>query len=112
MGISRMYTGDDGETHIEDLSLDTHPELTSLLAAKGVVFRSQPAGAFSDFHPAPRRQFVITLSGEVEIGLADGTVYRYGPGHVNLAEDVTGKGHTTRVVGDVPRVTATVQLAD
>lgn len=112
MGISRMYTGDDGETHVEDLGLDTHPELTSLLAAKGVVFRSQPAGAFSDFHPAPRRQFVITLSGEVEIGLADGTVYRYGPGHVNLAEDMTGKGHTTRVVGDVPRVTATVQLAD
>ncbi|MDA1175004.1 MAG: hypothetical protein O2826_10890, partial [Chloroflexi bacterium] len=59
-----------------------------------------------------RHQFVITLSGEVEIGLADGTVHRYGPGHVNLAEDVTGKGHTTRVVGDVPRVRATVQLAD
>jgi hypothetical protein len=112
MGISRMYTGDDGETHIEDLTLDSHPELTSLLSAKGVVFRSQPPGSFSDWHPAPRRQFVITLSGEVEIGLGDGTVFRYGPGHVNLAEDITGRGHTTRVVGDVPRVTATVQLVD
>jgi len=107
-----MYTGEDGETHIEELSLDSHPELLTLMAAKGVVFREQPAGAFSDFHRAPRRQFVITLSGEVEIGLADGTVHRYGPGHVNLAEDVTGRGHTTRVVGNVPRVTATVQLVD
>jgi hypothetical protein len=66
MGISRMYTGEDGETHIEELSLDSHPELLTLRAAKGVVFREQPAGAFSDFHRAPRRQFVITLSGEVE----------------------------------------------
>lgn len=112
MGISRMYTGDDGKTHVEDLTLESNPELTTLLATEGVVLRSQPPGSFSDFHPAPRRQFVITLSGEVEIGLADGTVHRYGPGHVNLAEDVTGKGHTTRVVGDVPRVTATVRLAD
>jgi hypothetical protein len=27
-------------------------------------------------------------------------------------EDLTGKGHTTRVVGNQPRVTATVHLAD
>jgi hypothetical protein len=105
-----MFTGDDGKTHVEDLQLADHPEMLELMATHGVVFREQPAGSFSDFHPAPRRQYVITLSGEVEIGLEDGTVFRYGPGHVNLAEDVTGRGHTTRVVGDVPRVTATVRL--
>jgi hypothetical protein len=55
---------------------------------------------------------VITLAGEVEIGLADGTKHRYGPGHVTLAEDLTGKGHTTRVVGEQPRLTATIPLAD
>ena len=112
MGISRMYTGTDGKTHVEDLTLGEHPEMLELIATKGMVFREQLPGSFIDWHPAPRRQYVITLSGEVEIGLEDGTVYRYGPGHVNLAEDVTGRGHTTRVVGDVPRVTATVQLAD
>ena len=42
----------------------------------------------------------------------DGTVHRLGPGDVNLAEDLTGHGHTTRVVGDVPRVTATIHLDD
>ena len=55
---------------------------------------------------------MITVSGEAEIGLGDGSVHRFGPGHVNLVEDVTGKGHTTRVVGNQPRVTATVHLAD
>jgi hypothetical protein len=39
-------------------------------------------------------------------------VHRYGAGHVTLAEDLTGKGHTTRVVGDKPRLSATIPLAD
>ena len=112
MGITRLYTGSDGKTHIEELDLASHQELTSLLATKGVVFRTTQPGHFSDWHTAPRRQFVITLEGEVEIGLADGSVHRFGPGHVNLAEDLTGKGHTTRVVGGKPRVTATIHLAD
>ena len=108
--ISRLYSGEDGESHIEELDLDSHPELLSLQSATGIVFRSTEPGALHDWHTAPRRQFVITLSGEVEIGLGDGTVVRYGPGHVNLAEDLTGRGHTTRVVGDVPRVKATIPL--
>jgi quercetin dioxygenase-like cupin family protein len=86
--------------------------LTTLQAAKGIVFRTTQPGYFSDWHNAPRRQFVITLSGEVEIGLEDGSKHRYGAGHVTLAEDLTGKGHTTRVVGNQPRMTATIPLGD
>ena len=110
MPFFRLYTGPDGKSHIEDLDLASHPELTQLQAAEGIVFRSDPPGRFIDWHPAPRRQFVITLSGQGEIGLEDGTIYKFGAGHVNLAEDVTGKGHTTRVTGDQPRVTATIPL--
>jgi quercetin dioxygenase-like cupin family protein len=112
MSITRLYTGTDGQTHIEELDLASHPELTTLQAAKGIVFRTTQPGYFSDWHNAPRRQFVITLEGEVEIGLGDGSIHRFGPGHVTLAEDLTGKGHTTRVVGNQPRMTATIPLAD
>jgi quercetin dioxygenase-like cupin family protein len=112
MEFIRLYTGEDGETHIEALDLAAHPELTTLQNAKGVVFRTTQPGHFSDWHNAPRRQFVITLEGEVEIGLGDGSVHRFGAGHVTLAEDLTGKGHTTRAVGSQPRVTATIHLAD
>jgi len=110
MQISRLYTGPDGQTHIESMTLESHPQLATMQKAEGIVFRSTPAGNFLDWHPAPRRQFVITVAGEVEIGLGDGTVHRFGPGHVNLAEDLTGQGHTTRVVGDQPRVTATIPI--
>lgn len=112
MGITRLYTGADGQSHLEELDLASSPELTSLMATKGVVFRSTEPGRFSDWHNAPRRQFVITLAGEVEIGLGDGSVHRFSAGHVNLVEDLTGKGHTTRVVGNQPRMTATIHLAD
>jgi hypothetical protein len=112
MSITRLYTGPDGQSHIELMDLDSHPELTTLLGTKGVVFRRTQPGYFSDWHNAPRRQFVITLAGEMEIGLGDGTKHRFGPGHVTLAEDLTGRGHTTRVVGDQPRLTATIHLAD
>jgi quercetin dioxygenase-like cupin family protein len=110
MGIFRLYAGNDGESHMEELDLASHPELTALQGAKGVVFRSTPPGPFSDWHTAPRRQYINTLSGEAEIGLGDGTIHRLRPGDVNMAEDLTGHGHTTRVVGQVPRVTATIHM--
>ena len=102
MGMTRLYTGSDGRSHLQDVDPAAHPNLTTLHGAKGVVFRATEPGHFHDWHNAPRRQYVITLEGEVEIGL----------GHVTLAEDLTGQGHTTRVVGNKRRLTATIHLAD
>jgi hypothetical protein len=112
MNISRLYTGDDGQSHFEDLTLTTHQALSSPAAAKSIVFREAEAGRFSDWHNAPRPQYVITLSGEMEIGLGDGTIRRFGPGEGVLAEDLTGQGHTTRVSGTGPRTSVTIPLDD
>jgi len=108
----RLYSGDDGESHMEELDLADHPELANLRGASGIAFKSYPPDYFSDFHVAPRRQYVINVAGENEIELGDGTVFRFGPGHVMLAEDLTGRGHITRVVGGGPRISAQVPLAD
>ena len=108
MGFYRMYTGNDGHSHIEEMD----PELTSLRPVKGIVFRESPPGNFIDWHPAPQRQFIISLAGELEIGFSDGSLHRFGPGDVRLVEDTTGHGHTTRVVSSGPSVTAVAPLAD
>ena len=108
----RLYSGDDGESHMEELDLADHPELANLHGATGIVFKAYPADYFSDFHTAPRRQYVINIAGENEIELGDGTIYRFGPGHVMLAEDLTGRGHITRVVGGNGRITAQVPLSE
>ena len=117
----RVYTGSDGKSHIEDIDppfepfVDVegaHGEGTPLEAASGITFRRGAPGYFLDYHNAPRRQYTITLSGQVEIGTGDGTLRRCGPGSVLLAEDLTGEGHTTRVVSQEPRLYVVVPLAD
>jgi hypothetical protein len=35
-----------------------------------------------------------------------------GPGHINLIEDTTGKGHITRNFGPDDRIALTIPLAD
>ena len=67
-------------------------------------------GRFLDFHQAPNKRWLITLSGELEIGLGDGTVHKFGPGDVRLIEAVTGHGLTTRYVTD--HVSALMLLPD
>ena len=46
------------------------------------------------------------------MGTPDGTIKHYGPGTVLLAEDLTGTGHSTRVVGTEPRFAIIIPLAD
>ena len=110
MGTFRMYTGDDGETHWETIDLQETPSWTADMDASHIVFRTDPVGMFLDWHPAPRRQFVIIMSGHYEIGFSDGTQKIFGPGDARLVEDTTGKGHTTAVHGSQPVVLATIPL--
>jgi len=112
MSIYRLFTDTGGNSHLEKLNLDSNAELTALTPTKGIKFQESPAHHFVDWHPAPQRQYVIILSGQLEIGLSDGGFHRFGPGDARLVEDTTGKGHTTRVVGDSPAITAVVPLAD
>ena len=112
MGTYRMYTGDDGETHWEEIDLANTSEWTSAQSTTHIVFREDPVGHFQDWHPAPRRQFVIILSGQLEIGFSDGTTKVFSAGDARLVEDTTGKGHTTGVYGDQPAVLATIPLAN
>jgi len=91
-----MYTGADGKSHFEELDqIQGGKFFLSTIAAKALVFKNdQNRDDLHGWHNAPRRQWCITLSGAVDIGIGDGTVKTFGPGDVFLAEDVTGQGHT------------------
>ncbi|HUO64225.1 MAG TPA: hypothetical protein VMT97_11010 [Terriglobales bacterium] len=110
MPLFRLFTGADGKSHIEPMPLAKNPEWAKGLATTQISFRESPAGNFQDWHPAPRRQFVIILSGQLEIGLGDGSKHIFGAGDARLVEDTTGQGHTTKVYGSVPCMTATIPL--
>ncbi len=116
MQVVRIYTGEDGESHIAELELPYeqvgHAMRTGTQAATGVQFSRLTPGQLVEFHTAPRRQYVITLQGQVEIGLGDGTKRIFNVGDIELCEDLTGRGHTTRSVGSADRVSVQIPLAE
>jgi hypothetical protein len=116
MKIVRLYTGQDQKSHFEETELSfggDEPMLTTdPKTASRTVFRCAPPGTKLGRHPAPRRQYVVTLSGQWDIEVGDGTVRRFKVGDVMLAEDLTGEGHISRVVGNEPHIFMTVHLAE
>ncbi len=65
------------------------------------IAETEPGGTY-DWHPAPRKQYVITLTGSVEFTFGNGEILIVHPGDVFLANDLEGKGHKWRILGDVP----------
>ncbi len=102
MKITRIFTGEDRRSHFEDLDIPLAPaeygRMSGLVPVTGMIFRDTPKGGALDFHPAPRRQFVITLRGVGEIECSDGSRRRFSAGDVMLADDTTGQGHITREI--------------
>ncbi|NQX88470.1 MAG: hypothetical protein HRT77_07380 [Halioglobus sp.] len=107
MRIIRLYTGDDGESHFETTAIDMHAHgdevtMSDLMACHEVQFAETSSGGGYDWHTAPRRQFVITLSGTLEFENRAGDTQLIGPGDILLAEDTSGGGHKWRLVDDQP----------
>jgi hypothetical protein len=49
-------------------------------------------------HPAPRRQYVITLKGKLRFTVSNGETFIIEPGIVLIANDTAGAGHTWEIV--------------
>jgi hypothetical protein len=104
MRIHNLYADAKGETHFRDIELDWAENtpgglMTKRLTATGIIFRQTPPAYDLDWHPAPRRQYIINLDAGVEITASDGESRIIGAGEVILVEDTTGKGHLSKAVG-------------
>lgn len=109
--ITHLYTGPDGQTHAEEIEAKfNEKEVAMLMQSKGAELHRAKGGSVDDWHRAPRRQYVITLSGRAELEVAGGKKIQVGPGNIDLVEDTTGKGHITKVLED--RVTLQLPLAN
>jgi quercetin dioxygenase-like cupin family protein len=94
----RLFTGPDGRSHVEHITLTTG----ALQSAKAVHVEETAAHSSLDWHVAPCRQYVVTLSGTLEFTTRDGETFILKPGDVLLAEDTTGTGHRWRLIDDQP----------
>ena len=105
--IIRLYTGDDGESHFEQTTIETEPPgdvviMSGLQDCHEVQFAETASGGGYDWHNAPRRQYVITLTGTLEFTNRTGDTQLIRPGDILLAEDTTGGGHKWKLVDDQP----------
>jgi hypothetical protein len=116
MKIVRLYTGRDQKSRFEEIELKFGGEqkilTTEARPATMAVFRCVPTGTVLDRHPAPRRQYLVTISGSWEIEASQGVKRVFKAGDVMLADDTTGEGHISRVLGGEPHIFMTVPLAD
>lgn len=111
----RLYSGPDGQTHFEDVELELDDsgrgtDVSSEISASSMNFARFRDDYGFDQHTAPRERFVVMLTGTIEVETSDGEVRVLGPGTVLRAEDLTGAGHKSRVVGSGERLALYVQF--
>ena len=106
--MKRIYTGEDGLSHVEQVELNAQSVLEKV---SGAVVRVAQPGSFSDWHVAPTRRYIINLTGGGQLEVAEGKV-DLPPGTVEYIDDLTGKGHTTTNVSREPRVSIHLEFED
>ncbi|MGD6851709.1 MAG: cupin domain-containing protein [Candidatus Bathyarchaeia archaeon] len=121
MKYTVIYLDAQNKTHFKDKEIEFSSnnfappappvDLSKYTAVSQLVFFRLPPNWFGDWHPAPKRQFFCCLKGKVEITVENGEKRVFNAGDIFLLEDVAGKGHQTRVVGDGEYVAAIVQTA-
>jgi hypothetical protein len=108
MRIAAIWADASGESHYRDIEVelkDSGPlgRMSDLMPATGLILRENEPGYDYDWHVAPRRQYIVMLSGLVEIQVSDGEVRTFGPSEILLVEDTAGKGHKSRSPDGKPR---------
>ena len=103
MVIHRLYVDEKGESHFENVEVEYTEStragrLSRRLPATGIIFREVPPTYDLDWHPAPRKQYIINLDAGVQITASDGESRRIGAGEVLLVEDTWGKGHLSKAL--------------
>ena len=103
MRIHNLYVDAKGETHFRDIEVEWVEDrpggkLSKRFPATGIIFRETKGDYDLDWHPAPRRQYIVNLDGAVKITASDGEARIINAGEILLVEDTTGKGHKSQSV--------------
>jgi hypothetical protein len=98
--LIHIHATPDGESHhaIVEIANDAGEIPVTGMTARAYA-RSMSSAA--DWHTAPRRQFAINMTGSLEVEISDGSRHPIGQGDLVFLEDITGKGHVTRVLSPV-----------
>lgn len=71
----------------------TVPSLAKL-SSKDAYFSNTFEEWQKGVHPAPKKQYVVTMKGKLKFKVSDGSTFIIQPGTILLAEDTAGEGHS------------------
>jgi hypothetical protein len=119
---TRLYSDASGESHFDDVEIDLAStdytpsapplSLSDITATTQFRFMKARAGGTSDWHTSSARTMFFVLSGEWEVTASDGESRRFSTGSALLAEDISGKGHSSRVSSKEDSLAAMVELTE
>ncbi len=117
MRIHNLYMDEAGESHFRDIEVEWAEErgaskYSERLPATGIIFRETSGDYDLDWHPAPRRQYIINLDAGAKLTASDGESRIIAAGEVILVEDIAGKGHLSQSVGGQLRHSIFVPIED
>ena len=94
-----LFTDTDGRARFREEAVplsEGKPQarLSALMPSGGLQLRHSPVGFRSSFHCTETPQWVVILSGQMQIGLRDGSSRVFGPGQHFFSADVLPAGQT------------------
>ena len=100
--MTRLFSGDDGQSHFEDIDLDLNKtevgRLSNPFSVENMSFGVIEGIDEVPWHNTDSPQYVVILQGAMEIEVGNGTKRTLSAGDILLAEDMTGQGHITRAI--------------
>jgi hypothetical protein len=121
-----LYTDTDGRAKFREDEIglpggSPKAMLSELFPSSGFQVRHSPPGVSSEFHCTTTAQWLVVLSGQMEIGLQDGSKRLFKAGDHFFSNDLlpegavfdgTVHGHNSRVVGEEPLTTLFVRTGE
>jgi hypothetical protein len=118
--VCHIYSDDDGVSHFRETALPFRPAPIAGLedpplalgidSGPGAAFLRLAPRQMEEWHPAPRRVFLIPIQGASRVTVGDGMVKEFRPGDVVLMDDTTGQGHITEAIGDIEHIALIVPV--
>lgn len=100
--ICELFT-ENGQSKFKDIVIETpikNPlgDYSNNIKTTNMMFRSFPPGLLFDKHCAPQKQYIVYLSGQVEVTNSIGESRIFNAGDILLANDLVGEGHISKTL--------------
>lgn len=82
------------------------------LSSEGLYFSNTFEEWQKGIHPAPKKQYVVTIKGRLKFKVSDGSTFIIEPGTVLLAADTAGEGHSWDIIDGKEWVRVYIPVGD